>query len=81
MAGMPIAGGKGPSHIPRMVTILSILLALSLTVVVGVLLTGIIAFTRGGAFHDRYATTLMNMRVGAQLVAVIAFALLVHILH
>lgn len=53
------------------------LMGVSLAVVVAVLLTGVMAFAKGGPWYHRHANHLMNLRVGAQLAAVLLFALLV----
>jgi hypothetical protein len=53
------------------------LMGVSLAVVVAVLLTGVAAFAKGGPWYQRHANHLMNLRVGAQLVAVLLFALAV----
>ena len=56
-----------------------ILLAISLLAVLGILLTGLVAFAKGSDFHDKYGSKLMQMRVAAQAVAVVLVLLLVMI--
>lgn len=60
-----------------METILIILLSLSLLGVLGVLLTGLFAFVKGGEFHDKHGNRLMQMRVTLQGVAIVLVILLV----
>ncbi|MBT5240070.1 MAG: twin transmembrane helix small protein [Rhodospirillaceae bacterium] len=60
-----------------METVLIILLALSLLAVLGVLVTGLFAFVKGGDFHLKYGNKLMQWRVKAQAVAVVLVLLLV----
>ena len=43
--------------------------------VLAVLLTGVIVMARGGEFNRKYGNRLMQMRVLAQLIAVILIAL------
>ena len=65
----------------RMVTILSVLLGIVLLGVLGVLLTGVVVFVRGGETNRRWGNRLMNLRVATQAVAVLilgAIALLHH---
>ena len=60
-----------------METVLIVLLALSLLAVLGVLVTGLFAFVKGGDFHQKYGNKLMQLRVTAQAVAVFLVLLLV----
>jgi hypothetical protein len=60
-----------------METILIILLAISLLVVLGVLVTGLFAFVKGGEFHQKHGNRLMQWRVTSQAVAVFLVLLLV----
>lgn len=60
-----------------METILIILLALSLLAVLGVLVTGLFAFIKGGDFHAKHGNKLMQWRVTAQAIAVVLVLLLV----
>lgn len=53
------------------------LMGVSLALVVAVLLTGVVAFAKGGPWYQRHANHLLNLRAGAQLVAVLLFALAV----
>jgi len=55
--------------------IISIAILVALAFTIGVLLTGLIAMTRGGEFNKKHANTLMRMRVIAQFVAVILIAI------
>ncbi|WP_241911862.1 HIG1 domain-containing protein [Telmatospirillum siberiense] len=58
-------------HIPAMITVLSILLGAALLAVVGVLMTGVVVFARGGEANRRWANRLMNLRVAVQAVVVL----------
>ena len=60
-----------------METILIVLLALSLLAVLGVLITGLFAFVKGGDFHRKHGNRLMQLRVTAQAVAVFLVLMLV----
>jgi hypothetical protein len=60
-----------------METFLIILLALALAAVLGVLFTGLIAFVKGGEFHEKYGNKLMQWRVTTQAIAVLIVLLLV----
>ena len=65
----------------EMVTFLSVLLGIALFGVLGVLLTGVVVFVRGGETNRRWGNRLMNLRVATQAVAVLllgAIALLHH---
>jgi Mn2+/Fe2+ NRAMP family transporter len=57
--------------------VLPTLLAVAVAVVVAVLLTGVAGFAKGGPWYQRHANHLMNLRVTAQLAAVLLFALAV----
>lgn len=59
-----------------MVVILSVLLGLALLAVVGVLMTGVVVFARGGEVNRRWANRLMNLRVATQAVVVVLLAAL-----
>jgi hypothetical protein len=63
-----------------MATVLSILLGLTLVAVVGVLMTGVFVFARGGETNRRWSNRLMNLRVATQAVAVAILGLLL-LLH
>ncbi|PKU22207.1 twin transmembrane helix small protein [Telmatospirillum siberiense] len=54
-----------------MITVLSILLGAALLAVVGVLMTGVVVFARGGEANRRWANRLMNLRVAVQAVVVL----------
>lgn len=60
-----------------METLLTILLALSLLAVLGVLFTGLFAFVKGGEFHEKHGNKLMQWRVKAQALAIGIVLLLV----
>lgn len=60
----------------RMVNLLSFLLVAALAAVLGVLVTGVFAFARGGELNRRHATFLMNLRVAVQALAVLILGLL-----
>ncbi len=59
-----------------MTLFLSILLGLALAAVLGVLLTGVVGFAKGGDFNRRHGNRLMQLRVATQAVAVVVLALL-----
>lgn len=59
-----------------MVSFLSVLLLVALAAVLGVLITGVAAFAKGGEFNRRHANHLMNLRVGTQFVAVVILGLI-----
>lgn len=44
-------------------------------ITLGVLVTGILAMARGGAFNSKQSNRLMRLRVIAQLVALVLFAI------
>ncbi len=54
-----------------MVAFLSVLLVVVLFAVLGVLLSGVIIFARGGETNRRWSNRLMNLRVATQAVAVL----------
>ena len=54
---------------------LFILLGLSLLAVLGTLVLGMVAMSRGGEFNKKYGNKLMRLRVVIQGVALILFAL------
>lgn len=58
-----------------------VLAALALVAVLVVLVTGIGGFVKGGPWYERNANRLMNLRVGAQAVAVLLLALLAWLAH
>lgn len=49
----------------------TILLALALLLVLGVLAVGVISMARGGEFNQKYGNKLMQARVAAQAAAVV----------
>jgi len=55
---------------------LSVLLALLLVAITGVLFTGIAAMSRGGDFNRRYGNKLMRWRLILQGAAVVVIALI-----
>ncbi|MTJ83079.1 MAG: twin transmembrane helix small protein [Telmatospirillum sp.] len=57
-------------------SILSILLGLALLAVVGVLITGVVIFARGGEADRRWSNRLMNLRVATQFLAVLLLLIL-----
>ena len=57
--------------------ILIILLAISLFIVLAILVAGLFAFVKGGAFHRKHGNRLMQLRVTAQAIAIILVLLLV----
>ena len=56
-------------------SILNFLIPVAMFLVLAVLLTGVIVMARGGEFNRKYGNRLMQMRVLAQLIAVILIAL------
>ncbi|REC58012.1 twin transmembrane helix small protein [Rhodosalinus sediminis] len=54
-------------------------MAIAMLIVVGILLTGIGGFARGGEFNRKYANRLMRWRIIAQFVAVVLILLFVWI--
>ncbi|HIJ62104.1 MAG TPA: twin transmembrane helix small protein [Rhodospirillaceae bacterium] len=64
-----------------MVTLLSVLLGLALAAVLGVLITGVVVFARGGQANHRWSNRLMNMRVATQAVAVLILGLIFLLRH
>ena len=56
---------------------LFILVILAMLATLGVLLTGLISFAKGGDFHKRNANKLMRWRVGLQFLAVIFFLIFI----
>ena len=63
--------------------VLWILLLIALVAVLGVLITGVTIFARGGETNRRYGHFMLNLRVGTQAVAIVLLGLLllVHWLH
>lgn len=58
---------------------MNVLLSIAMGLVVLVLLTGVLAFAKGGPWYERHANHLMNLRVAAQALAVAILAALVFI--
>lgn len=54
-----------------MITALSVLLGIALLAVVGVLMTGVVVFAKGGDTNRRWGNRLMNLRVVTQAVVVL----------
>lgn len=71
------AAAAGTTHIRRMETLIPTLLFVALGLVLAVLLTGVLGFAKGGPWYQRHATRLMNLRVGAQALALALLAVLV----
>jgi hypothetical protein len=57
-----------------MMTVLSVLLALTLVALVIVLLVGVGAMSKGGEFNAKYGNKMMRLRVALQAVAVLIIA-------
>jgi len=55
----------------------SILMVILPVAVAGILLTGLLGFATGGPWYRRHANTLMKLRVGLQLLAVLTLLALV----
>lgn len=72
-----LAGRRRCCYAAHMESAVTVLLGIALACVVLVLATGVFSFTLGNAWYQRNANRLMNLRVAAQFVAVVAFALLV----
>lgn len=64
-----------------MTDMVSLLMLLPLAGVLLVLLTGVLTFAKGGPWYQRHANHLMNLRVAAQLAAVLLFAVAVWLRH
>ncbi len=77
-AGLFISIGR--DHIRPMSAFLSILLGIALLAVVGVLMTGVVVFARGGDVNRRWGNRLMNLRVATQAAVVLLLGalMLVH---
>jgi len=58
---------------------LFIVAAIAVLIVLGILLTGIGGFARGGEFNKKHANRLMRWRIYAQFVAVLLILLFVFI--
>lgn len=56
---------------------LFIIVAISVLVVLGILLTGIGGFARGGEFNRKHANRIMRWRIYAQFVAIVLIVLFV----
>lgn len=57
---------------------LFILVILAMLATVGVLVTGLISFAKGGEFHKKNSNKLMRWRVGLQLLAVVLFLIFIY---
>ncbi len=81
MAGVARIGdeiGGRAAYVGMMLTnILSVMLMIAMLAVLGVLITGVFAFSRGGEFNAKHSNRLMNLRVATQAVAVAILGLLV----
>jgi Hypoxia induced protein conserved region len=62
-------------------TFMTVLIALALFAVLGVLVTGIVSMFRGGEFNRKYGNKLMQLRVIMQLVAVLLIGLAFMLRH
>ncbi len=60
-----------------MMIVLSVLLGIAVAVVLGVLLTGVLVFARGGKINHRLGHRLMTLRVTAQAIAIGLLGLMV----
>jgi len=58
-----------------MSAIFFVLMGLAMALTLGVLFTGIIAMARGGEFNRKYSNKLMRMRILAQGLALLFFAI------
>ena len=58
---------------------LFIVVAIACLVVLGILLTGIGGFAKGGDFNRKHANRIMRWRIGAQLAAVLLIILFVYL--
>jgi hypothetical protein len=52
-----------------------VLMGLAMALTLGVLFTGVIAMARGGEFNRKYSNKLMRMRILAQGLALLFFAI------
>lgn len=57
---------------------LFILVILACLAVLGVLMTGVIGFARGGEFNRKYANKIMRLRIALQALAVILFLIFLY---
>ncbi len=57
---------------------LFILMILAMLATVGVLVTGLISFAKGGEFHKKNANKLMRWRVGLQFLAIAFFLIFIY---
>lgn len=55
------------------------LVVLSVLIVLGILATGLIGFTKGGDFNRKHANKIMRARIVAQFVAIILILLYVYL--
>lgn len=54
---------------------LFILVVVACLAVLGVLITGVVGFARGGEFNRKYANKIMRIRIALQFLAVVLFML------
>ncbi|MGA0394569.1 MAG: twin transmembrane helix small protein [Rhodospirillales bacterium] len=52
-------------------SVMMVVLIVMLALVLGVLITGVIAMAKGGEFNKKYGNKLMRLRVAMQLLAVL----------
>ncbi len=57
--------------IGRMDSVFSVLIPIALVATLAILIVGVVAMLRGGAFNAKYSNKLMRMRVVAQLIAIL----------
>lgn len=57
----------------------NILIAIAVLVVIGILGTGLIGFTKGGDFNRKHANRIMRYRIYAQAVAIVLILIVVYL--
>jgi len=58
---------------------LFILVIVACLAVLGVLVTGVVGFARGGEFNRKYANKIMRLRIALQFLAVVLFMLFLYL--
>ena len=74
---IPLAGMKRDPYISLMTTTGSVLLAIALAAVLGVLAMGLFSMARGGEFNRKYGNKFMQARVILQFGAIALLAIAV----
>lgn len=74
---IPLAGMRGDPYISLMTTTGSVLLAIALAAVLGVLAMGLFSMARGGEFNRKHGNRFMQARVILQFGAIALLAIAV----